>query len=105
MDRKQTFVDLTQRLAKAAAAEDWNGLTAANATLRRILPELAAQGSLSADEREALLKLHAVHQQTYQDCIQAKNRLGMTLSGMQANKEGWMAYALTGAIDEDEKQA
>lgn len=101
MDRRQTLEDLAWRLATAAGAADWAALEVANDAVARILPQLAQRGDWATDERAALVKLRAVHEQAYRDCSHAKDRLALTLGDMRDKKEGWMAYALIGDTDAD----
>jgi hypothetical protein len=95
---------LASKLSAAGAAGDWPALAAANAALAPALAKLAAQGDWNGRERSALAALRAAHQQARLDCTQAKDLLGSKLGEMQANKEGWMAYALYGATDPNGNQ-
>lgn len=95
---------LASKLSAAATAGDWPALAAANAALAPALAKLAAQGDWNGQERAALSALRAAHQQARLDCTQAKERLGSKLDEMQANKEGWMAYALCSDTDPNGNQ-
>jgi hypothetical protein len=95
---------LASKLSAAGTARDWPALAAADAALAPALAKLAAQGDWNGQERSALSALRAAHRQARLDCTQAKERLGSKLDEMQANKEGWMAYALYSDTDPDGNQ-
>ena len=105
MPRRAALAALASKLSAAATALDWPALAAANAALAPALATLAAQGDWNGQERSALAALRAAHRQASLDCTQAKERLGSKLDEMQANKEGWMAYALYSDIDPNGNQA
>ncbi|MES2741513.1 MAG: hypothetical protein V4754_11250 [Pseudomonadota bacterium] len=101
MAREQTLRDLAQQLNATSGAGNWAALAASERMLAQQLPALAARGPWSAAERVALEALRAAHGRAYEQCSVAKDKLGVQLSEMQANKEGWIAYALNGASDLD----
>ncbi|WP_317203693.1 hypothetical protein [Janthinobacterium sp.] len=88
-------------MTRASATADWDALAAVNTTLANELPALAARGPWSADEQALLAQLRASHAQAFQACSQEKERLGLSLGDMHANKEGRLAYALIEASDPD----
>ena len=105
MPRRAALLALASKLSEAGTAGDWPALAAANAALAPTLATLAAQGEWDGPERAALAALRAAHRQASLDCSQAKELLGNKLGEMQANKEGWLAYALYSDIDPDGNQA
>ncbi len=101
MARQQALRDLAQQLTAASAAGDWAALAAAERSMAQQLPVLHAHGPWSGPERAALDTLGAAHRDACRLCAQEKDKLGVQLSEMQANKEGWIAYALNNASDLD----
>ena len=94
MDRQATLLQMAKKMNAAIAAEDWKLLAALNTLVASTLPQMAAQGKWSGAERAALSALHQVHQEAVRRCDLATADLGRRLHDMQANKEGWLAYAL-----------
>jgi hypothetical protein len=94
MDRQATLLQMAKKMNAAIAAEDWKLLAAMNTLVASTLPHMAAQGKWSGAERAALAALHEMHQEAVRRCGLATEELGRRLDGMQANKEGWLAYAL-----------
>ena len=94
MDRQATLLQMAKKMNAAIAAEDWKLLAAMNTLVASTLPQMAAQGKWSGAERAALSALHQVHQEAVRRCDLATADLGRRLHDMQANKEGWLAYAL-----------
>jgi hypothetical protein len=94
MDRRAAIIDIGAGVTAAAAARDWDALGAAVRALSLGLPALAARGAWTDAERIALRELRAAHEKAYQACSQATDSLGQRLGEMQANKAGWIAYAL-----------
>lgn len=94
MDRQRTLLALAQKMRAAVAAEDWKVLSSLNTLLAKTLPSLAAQGQWNAGEQAALLALRQAHGEAVRHCERATADLAARLNDMQANKEGWLAYAL-----------
>jgi hypothetical protein len=94
MDRQRTLLQLGQKMGAALDAADWPALGALNTMMASALPQMAAQGNWTTAERAALAALRQLHEQAVQRCDQATAALGRQLNEMQANKEGWLAYAL-----------
>ncbi len=101
MPRSAAIERLTLAMSRASATADWDALATVSATLANELPDLAARGPWSAAERLLLAQLRASHTQAFQACSQEKERLGLSLGDMHANKEGRLAYALIEATDPD----
>ncbi|GGC74522.1 hypothetical protein [Undibacterium terreum] len=99
MNRQQQLLGLAARLKTAAEAKDWQALHLADRELASTLPRLAAAAAWTAAERSGLLALRAAHSEAYQHCALESLRLHKHLNDMQANMEGWIAYALNGEND------
>ncbi|CDG82559.1 hypothetical protein GJA_1923 [Janthinobacterium agaricidamnosum NBRC 102515 = DSM 9628] len=99
------MLGLARRLAAASAQADWTALETLNQELAGSLPLLAAQGGWNDAEQTVLLQLRKIFAQAVKICSEEKDRLEKHLGSLQANKEGWIAYALNGAIDADGIQA
>lgn len=95
MDRQTTLLQLGQKMSAAIAASDWKALAAINTMMASSLPAMAAQGPWTPAERAALAALREQHNQAILRARTASEELGKRLAEMQANKEGWLAYALT----------
>lgn len=95
MDRQQTLLQLGQKMSAATAASDWKALAAINTLMATTLPAMAAQGPWTPAERAALAALRDLHYQAVKHARDASDELSKHLAEMQANKEGWLAYALT----------
>lgn len=104
MNRQEQLSHLARRLKTAADANDWRALGQADKELAASLPRLAAAAPWSEAERASLLNLRAIHGEAYQHCAEESARLNKHLSDMQANREGWIAYALNGANDLNESK-
>lgn len=97
MDRQQHLLQLAQKMSAATAASDWTALAAVNALMAASLPALAAQAPWNPAERAALAALRQLHRQAEHCARLASDDLATKLSELQSRKEGWMAYAMTGA--------
>ena len=105
MDRQATLLQMAKKMNAAIAAEDWKLLGAIDTLVAATLPQMAAQGKWSGAERAALSALHEMHQEAVRRCDLATQDLGRRLNEMQANKEGWLAYALDSEQAENGIQA
>lgn len=94
MDRQRTLLQITQKMSAAIAAEDWKTLAAINTLMAGTLPKMAAQGKWSNSERAALAALRQMHNEAVKRCNLASDALGQKLQQLQANREGYIAYAL-----------
>lgn len=99
MDRSAAIERLAARLADAGARADWELLERAARELVPQLQALAAHGAWSAGERAALARLRAAHDGAAGAGAAAAALIEAQLGGMRDNKEGWMAYALAGELD------
>jgi hypothetical protein len=102
MDRQQTLLQMAQKMSAATASSDWNALAAINTLMAASLPAMAAQGPWSPAERAALAALRQLHRQAEHCAGLASAELAAKLAEMQANKEGWMAYAMTSGHEPSE---
>ncbi len=93
MDRQRTLLQITQKMSAAIASEDWKTLAALNTLMASTLPTMAAQGKWNSAERAALTALRQMHNEAVKRCDAATSELGRRLQGLQANREGWIAYA------------
>ncbi|MFC3378446.1 hypothetical protein ACFOLJ_21720 [Rugamonas sp. CCM 8940] len=92
-------------MSTALDAADWGAMATLNTMMASALPQMAAQGGWTAAERAALAALRQLHEQAVQRCDKATSDLGQQLHEMQANKEGWLAYALDSETAETGIQA
>nr|WP_315257952.1 hypothetical protein [uncultured Duganella sp.] len=92
-------------MSAAIASEDWKTLAAINTLMATALPQMAAQGKWSSAELAALSALRQMHEQAVKRCNLATDELGRRLQGMQASREGFIAYALENESAENGIQA
>lgn len=105
MDRQRTLLQMAQKMSAAIASEDWKTLAAINTLMGTVLPQMAAQGQWSGAEKAALSALRQMHNEAVKRCDRATEELGQRLHDMQANQEGWLAYALENEQAENGIQA
>ena len=101
MDRQRSLLQMAQKMSAATSAEDWKLLAALNTLMASTLPQMAAQGPWSGAERAALSALRDMHGVAAHRCDLATRDLGRRLNEMQANKEGWLAYAIDSELAEN----
>ncbi|RZA35294.1 MAG: hypothetical protein EOP92_11190 [Lysobacteraceae bacterium] len=99
MDRTPAIDRLGQVLLDAGARADWELLGRAVRELGPRLEALAGGRPWSAAELAAASRLRAAHAGAAQALAAASAQLQARMDDMLANKEGWMAYALTGDND------
>lgn len=105
MDRQRTLLQMAQKMNAAIASEDWKMLAALNTLMGSTLPQMAAQGKWSSAEWAALSSLRQVHDEAVRRCDAVARDMGRRLNEMQANKEGWIAYAIDSELAENGIQA
>jgi hypothetical protein len=105
MPRRGAILALETALRAAAASEDWAALQNADRTVAHGLRAMTAAGKWSPAERAALLSLRKAHAEASAHCAASLASVEQHLSSLQANKEGWLAYALHSGIEQEEKQA
>lgn len=99
MDRTRAIDGLAHVLLDAGTRADWELLGRGVSELAPRLQALAAGRAWSDAERAALERLRAAHAAAGQAVAGASVQLQARMEHMLANKEGWMAYALTGDND------
>ncbi|MEG1053319.1 MAG: hypothetical protein RSF79_14895 [Janthinobacterium sp.] len=92
-------------MSAAIAQPNWEAMATLSASLAKNIPLLAERGAWNALEQTELLQLRKIHAQAVKICSEEKERLGLHLGALQANKEGWVAYAALGEYDSDGNQA
>lgn len=100
MARRARIAGWTTRLQTASAAQDWEALDATDRELAEMLPALIASGGWSTEERVALKNLGLAHLQARKRCAEACDALHQHMNDVQANKDGWLAYALNSSPEE-----
>jgi len=100
MDRHRTLLQMAKKMSAAVASEDWKMLAAIDTLIASTLPQMAAQGTWNSAEWAALSALRQVHTEALRRCNDVTTDLGRRLNEMQANKEGWLAYALESELAE-----
>jgi hypothetical protein len=99
MDRTRTIESLGAALTDAAKRGDWDLLGVSVRELAPRLEQLRAPGPWSETELAALARLRAAHEGAQAAVAAAGAQLATRLEDMRGNKEGWMAYALTGELE------
>ena len=100
MARTAQLLDLIGSLSRAAAAQDWDALAAADGKVAVTLPQLAARGPWCAREQAALAELRQTHAAAYSQCAQALGLVRERLDELCASHAGWQAYAASGDFAE-----
>lgn len=105
MPRRPALQQMSRQFGAAIERTDWEALEKLTAGLAKNMPLLAERGAWNALEQTELLQLRKIHAQAVKICSEEKERLGLHLGALQANKEGWVAYAALGEFDSDGNQA
>lgn len=101
MDREKVLLDLARQLDRAASESDWDELARVdNEMALRLAREAGQHSSWSKEERRALGVLRATHRKALEQCAGELKRVAALLEEMRNNKDGWLAYAQTGDLDE-----
>ena len=93
MDKASRINALTQRLQQAGARRDWQGIKRVDAEIAALAAQLAAAGSVSEAERQALERLRGVHRQVAAQCGTEVQTLGQTLVRINNQQGRWQAYS------------
>lgn len=101
MPRRGILQQLSRQLNAAIAQKDWDAMGKLSVSLAKNVPLLAERGAWNALEQTELLQLRKIHAQAVKICSEEKERLGQHLGALQANKEGWVAYAALGEFDSE----
>lgn len=96
MPRSAAIGKLAAAFNEAGAARDWEHLGALARALAPQLSALGERGAWSSTELAALAQLRAAHDGAAAACADALELLGARLADMRHNKDGWIAYALSG---------
>lgn len=96
MDRRPALLGWRQRLETALRSQDWEAVGRADREIATGLPGLAAAGSWSANEQNALEQLQASHSRARAQCDAALATLATQLDAMRSQRDGWLAYAGNG---------
>jgi DNA-binding GntR family transcriptional regulator len=105
MPRRAALQQLSRQFSAAVAQADWEAMGKLSASLAKNIPLLAERGAWNTLEQTELLQLRKIHAQAVKICSEEKERLGQHLGALQANKEGWVAYAALGEYDSEGYQA
>ena len=101
MDREKQLLNLARRLDKAAWERDWATLSEITRELKiRLAPPGDYRNPWSSSERRALAVLYAAHRKALEQCTIEMKRVSVLLEEMRNNKEGWLAYAQSGDLEE-----
>lgn len=101
MDSATQFTRIAQQLSRASAARDWAALHAADRELATLLRRLVRKQDWTLAERAALTALRRAHDEAREKCARESERVGALLTELTDRKDGWMAYALSGAWEEE----
>ena len=96
MPRSAAIGTLAAAFTAAGAARDWERLGFLARAMAPPLATLAKSGAWTNGELSALARLRAAHDGAAAACADALGTLAAKLAEMRNNKDGWMAYALTG---------
>ena len=96
MPRSAAIGKLAAGIKEAGAARDWERLDLLTRALAPQLATLGQRGAWNRTELAALTQLRAAHDGAAAACDEALETLGARLADMRNNKDGWMAYALSG---------
>jgi len=96
------MAQLSQRLRDAADKQDWRALAGADQDVATLLSGAGRDDAMSLPEREALQDLESAHQLARLQCASAIDLLSQRMVELQANREGWLAYALHNNQDNPE---
>lgn len=90
------MIEAARALDEAHACGDWACMSELVTALAPQLQAWAATGPLSRAERQAMLRLRAVHNSASNACAANLDSLAGQMAAMRDNKDGWLAYALAG---------
>ena len=101
VDRENLLLDLAGQLNKAARESDWEALARVDSEMAlRLASEAAQPNGWNNAERHALDVLHMAHRKALEQCAGELSRVAVLLEEMRNNKDGWLAYAQTGDLEE-----
>jgi hypothetical protein len=105
MDKSAALLRVAESLRSAADSANWEQLAQMTRALAPQLDALAARGPLSGPERKALQRLREAHDHAAEAVASAARALKTRMDDMQANKDGWIAYAMHNATESASSQA
>jgi hypothetical protein len=104
MDKSAALLRIAASLRGAADGAAWEQLAQMTRALAPQLEALAARGPLSGAERAALQQLREAHDHAFDAVAAASQALQGRMDDMQANKDGWIAYAMQNATESGASQ-
>jgi uncharacterized protein Yka (UPF0111/DUF47 family) len=105
MDKSAALLRIAESLRGAADGAAWEQLAQMTRALAPQLEALAARGPLTPAERAALQRLREAHDHAAEAVDAAARALKTRMNDMQANKDGWIAYAMHHATETATSQA
>jgi hypothetical protein len=105
MDKSAALLRIAESLRGAADGAAWEQLAQMTRALAPQLEALAARGPLTPAERAALQGLREAHDHAAEAVDAAARALKTRMDDMQANKDGWIAYAMHHATESASSQA
>jgi hypothetical protein len=87
---------LAQRLRQASSGHDWDELAKVDGDVAILLPAFAARGPFDRAETQAVQVLREAHRAAIDCCAREAQQIDERMALMRANREGWMAYAMSG---------
>jgi uncharacterized protein Yka (UPF0111/DUF47 family) len=105
MDKSAALLRIAESLRGAADGAAWEQLAQMTRALAPQLEALAARGPLTPAERAALQRLREAHDHAAEAVDAAARALKTRMDDMQANKDGWIAYAMHHATETATSQA
>jgi hypothetical protein len=99
MDKSATLLRIADSLRGAADGAAWEQVGDMTRALAPQLEALAAGGPLTKTERAALLRLREAHDHAARAVAAAAQALKSRMDDMNANKDGWIAYAMQNAAE------
>jgi uncharacterized protein Yka (UPF0111/DUF47 family) len=105
MDKSAALLRIAEALRGAADGAAWEQLAQMTRALAPQLEALAARGPLTPAERAALQRLREAHDHAAEAVDAAARALKSRMDDMQANKDGWIAYAMHHATETATSQA
>jgi uncharacterized protein Yka (UPF0111/DUF47 family) len=105
MDKSPALLRIAESLRGAADGAAWEQLAQMTRALAPQLEALAARGPLTPAERAALQRLREAHDHAAEAVDAAARALKTRMDDMQANKDGWIAYAMHHATETATSQA
>ena len=100
MNRHDALVTFAARLNDACLASDWIALAEIDGQLAASLSQWLAAGRWTPAEQVAFARLRVGHRAAMELCARRSDELAVRLNGMNAHKDGWLAYAADGTWED-----